>query len=98
MASETSVSSSIESSRSAAESASGRAQGYANIALNIPRISVNGGGVLGSSSSGFSVDLDLYLPEKPQTTVPLFTPDIDLGELMDLASDANITFFTDKLS
>ncbi len=99
MASESDIFSGIAASRSAANEASGNARGFAQIALNIPRISANTGGVLGGSGGGnFTVNLDLYDPERPNVDVPLFSPDIDLAELMDLASDGNITYFTEKLS
>lgn len=99
MAEEAAVFSGIGASRAAANEASGSARGFAQIALNIPRITANTGGVLGGSGTGsFSVNLDLYDPERPTVDVPLFTPDIDLAELMDLASDNNITYFTEKLA
>jgi hypothetical protein len=99
MASESDIFSGISQSRSAANEASNNARGFAQIALNIPRITANTGGALGGSSTGnFKVNLDLYDPEKPSVGVPLFTPDIDLGELMDLASENGVIFFTQKLS
>ena len=99
MASESDIFSGIAASRSAANEASGNARGFAQIALNIPRITPTTGAALGGSGGGsFTVNLDLYDPERPNVNVPLFSPDIDLAELMDLASDGNITYFTEKLS
>lgn len=99
MAAEDSIFSGIEATRAAAKEASGSARAFAQATQNIPRISVNTGAALGGGGGGnFYVNLDLYDPEKPAVNVPLFTPDIDLGELMDLASDGNITYFTEKLA
>ena len=83
MATEDSIFSGIGESRAAAKEASGHARGFAQLGLLTP---------------GINVSLDLYNPEQPTVNVPLFTPDIDLATLMDLASDSNITYFTEKLS
>ena len=98
MAAESSVESSIAEIRKDANNQASKASGYASIAVNVPRISINGGGALGGSGGGFTVDLNLYDPQKPVVNLPLFSPDIDLGELMDMASDGNIIYFTEKLS
>lgn len=101
MADQNSVQSSIDAIRSDAQSAASRSAGYASIAVNIPRISVSGGQnnvPLGGGNGYYPVDLSLYDPQKPNVNVPLFSPDIDLGELMDLASENGIIFFTQKLS
>jgi hypothetical protein len=99
VASESDIFSGIGESRRAANEASGNARGFAQIALNIPRITPTTGAALGGSGGGdFPVNLDLYDPERPTVNVPLFSPDIDLAELMDLASDGNITYFTEKLA
>ena len=83
MAAEDSVFSGIRESRAAAKEASGHARGFAQLGMGTP---------------GINVDLNLYDPEKPSVDVPLFSPDIDLATLMDLASDGNITYFTEKLA
>lgn len=83
MAAEDSIFSGIEATRAAAKEASGHARAFARDGLRIPSIDVS---------------LNLYNPEQPTVNVPPFTPDIDLAGLMDLASDGNITYFTEKLA
>lgn len=97
MATESVVTGSIENSRGIAKEASNRAEGFARLAQNIPRINISGPAG-GGSGSGYTLDLALYDPTKPDVTVPPFAPDIDLGELLDLASNGNITLFIEQLS
>lgn len=89
MATEEIVNTSLESSRKQATESANRAEGFSRLAQNIPPVTFYGIG---------RGDLTLYDPEKPGVEVPPFTPDIDLGELMDLAADSNITLFIEKLS
>lgn len=99
MAAEDVVTGSVSEARTDARNASNRAQGFANIALNIPRINISSGGALGGGGSGsYNFDLALYDPERPNVNVPPFSPDIDLGELLDLAADGNVRLFIDQLS
>lgn len=104
MPSESTVIGQIGNIQATAKDAARTAEGFARATLSIPRIRVSGGSNIGGGQSfsggggSFSVDVSLYDPTKPNVTVPAFQPDIDLGELMDLASDGNITLFIDKLS
>lgn len=43
-----------------------------------------------------SISYTLYDPERPQVTIPNFQPDIDISELLDLASDNTILIFQQR--
>lgn len=101
MASQDNVISVIGNIESQARSSARQAEGFARTAINIPRISISGSsgpGTISGGSSGYRLNLALYDPAQPDVDVPPFSPDIDLGELLDIASDGNITLFIDKLS
>lgn len=68
----------IEQARATADEKSTAAQAFAEAAVQ---------------KASTSIDYTLYDPKQPKVVIPNFTPDIDISELLDLASDNTILIF-----
>ena len=81
MATQDDIQATIELARATAVEKSAAAQSFAEEAVR---------------KASTSITFELYDPTQPQVVIPDFTPDIDISELLDLASDNTILIFQQR--